>query len=127
MIDIKILRENPEKVRINLKKRFQEEKLPIVDEVLNLDKKWRKIKFDEDGLRSERNKISKSISEAKKSKDEKWSKKLMKEAKEIPKKLESLGVKRKKLEDEIKYLLLNIPNFLHESVPVGKDESEMLN
>ncbi len=124
MIDIKLLRESPELVRVNLKKRFQEEKIEIVNEVLKLDEKWRKLKFDEDKLRSERNKVSKEISEAKKAKKEKEAKKLMKKAKEIPGKIEKIQEKRNKARDEIRYLLLNLPNFLDKDTPSGRDESE---
>jgi len=122
MIDINLIRENPDLVRANIKKKFQEEKIILVDQIRELDEKWRKLKYDEDDLRAERNKISKQISELKKA-----GKKVVKElkqAKEIPEKLENMQVKRKKLENDIKYLMMSIPNIMHESVPKGKDESE---
>ena len=81
MIDIKLLRENPELVKANIKKKFQEEKLIIVDQVNELDKKWRKEKQKGDKLRKDRNEISESINNAKKSKNEKKAKELIKEAK----------------------------------------------
>lgn len=124
MIDIKLVRENPKLVKENIKKKFQNDKLKLVDEVLSLDNKWRKLKYDEDALRSSRNKVSKGISEAKKAKDEKLAQKLMKEAKEIPEKIEKIEVKRKKLEKEINEIMYKIPNIIHSSVPIGKDDSE---
>jgi seryl-tRNA synthetase len=68
MIDIKLIRENPELVKENIKKKFQDEKLPLVGKVKKLDEDWRKIKKDEDNLRSDRNKISEQINQAKKQK-----------------------------------------------------------
>ncbi|MCR4327670.1 MAG: serine--tRNA ligase [Nanoarchaeota archaeon] len=124
MIDINILRENPEKVKENLKKKFQDEKLPLVDEILKLDSKWRKLKYDEDKFRSERNKISKSISEEIKNGNKKEAEKLKEEAKEIPEKIGSSEVKRKKLEVKIKESLMRIPNFINDLVPIGKSDKE---
>lgn len=122
MIDIKLLRENPDKVKENIKKKFQNEKLPLVDEVLKLDAEWKKIKYDEDQLRSERNKISETINQLKKQK--KNADKEIKHAKEIPEKIEKLEVKRKELEEKIKQIMYKIPNIMHESVPLGKNDSE---
>lgn len=122
MIDIKLVRENPELVKKNIKKKFQDIKLPLVDKVILLDEKWRKLKFDEDKLRSTRNKISKSISELKK--QGKSVAKELKKAKEIPEKIEKINDKREKLEREINDLMSKIPNIIHDSVPIGKDESE---
>jgi seryl-tRNA synthetase len=124
MIDINLIRENPDLVKENIKKKFQEDKLELVDKVVELDENWRKLKYKEDNLRGDRNKISKNIAEAKKSKDEKNTKKLMKEAKEIPDKIFKLEEKRKKLEEEINKIMINIPNIISESVPIGKDDSE---
>ncbi|MBT4376852.1 serine--tRNA ligase [archaeon] len=124
MIDINLIRENPELVIENMKKKFQHEKVGLVDEVLKLDGKWRKLKFDEDDLRKDRNKISKEIAEAKKGKNEKLASKLMKEAKEIPEKIAKSEEKRKKLELEIKEIMYKIPNIMHESVPKGKGEED---
>lgn len=121
MIDIKLIRENPELVKENMKKKFRTD-LNLVDEVKKLDEDWKKAKFDEEQIRKDRNAISKKISELKKAK--KNADKEMKQAKELPKKLEKLGEKRKKLEEEIKKIMMNIPNIMHESVPIGKDDSE---
>ncbi|HQI57513.1 MAG TPA: serine--tRNA ligase [Candidatus Pacearchaeota archaeon] len=124
MIDIKILRENPDIVKENIRKKFQDDKLKLVDEVLVLDEKWRKAKYEEDGLRSERNKVSEEINQAKKKKDEKAAKQLLKRAKEIPDKIAEIQEKRKKLEEDIKQIMYKIPNIIHDSVPIGKDSSE---
>ena len=124
MIDINLIRENPEKVKENLKKKFQEEKIALVDEILKIDEKWRKLKYDEDEFRSERNKISKRIAEELKKGNKKEVEKLKKNAKEIPEKIEKIEIKRKKFESKIKEILVKIPNIIHESVPIGKDENE---
>jgi len=122
MIDIKLIRENPNLIKENIKKKFQNEKLDLVDEVVKLDKEWRNLKYKEDGLRSERNKISKKINELKK--NNKNASKEIKDAKEIPKKIEKLQIKRRKLEEGIKKIMYKIPNIVHKSVPIGKDDSE---
>jgi seryl-tRNA synthetase len=122
MIDIKLIRENPELVKKNIKKKFQDEKIPLVDKIAKLDEKWRKLKYDEDALRSKRNKISKKISELKKA--GKNADKELKRAKEIPEEITKSEEKRKKLEKEINRIMMSIPNIIHESVPIGKDDSE---
>ncbi len=122
MIDIKLVRENPKLVKDNIKKKFQDEKVKLVDEVLKLDKSWRELKYKEDALRADRNKISKSISELKKQK--KSAAKEIKLAKEIPGKIEKIQIKRKKFEVEIKKILCKIPNIIDKSVPSGKDETK---
>jgi seryl-tRNA synthetase len=122
MIDIKLIRENPELVKENIKKKFQNDKLKLVDEVIELDKDWRGVKYDADKLRSERNKISEKINELKKAK--KNADKELKKAKEIPEEIEQLDIKRKDLEEKIKWIMYKIPNIIHESVPLGKDNSE---
>ncbi len=122
MIDINLIREKPELVKENIKKRFQKEKLPLVDKVKKLDEKWRKIKYDEDGLRSKRNDISQKINKLKKS--GKSAKKEISKAKKLPDKISKLEDKRKKLEKKINKIMFQIPNIIHESVPIGKDDSE---
>lgn len=124
MIDIKLLRENPELVKANIKKKFQNDKLVLVDEVLRLDEKWRKLKFDEDKLRSERNSVSKEVSEAKKAKNEKKANESLKRAKKIPEEIAELEEKRKILEEKIKEIMYKIPNIIHDSVPLGKNDAE---
>ncbi|MDA3836452.1 MAG: serine--tRNA ligase [Nanoarchaeota archaeon] len=124
MIDINIIRENPELVRENIKKKFQENKLPLVDEILKLDEDWRKLKFEEDGFRAERNKISKSVAEAMKSGDKEKGEELKLKAKEIPAKVEAVQEKQREAKEKIAKLMMKIPQIIHESVPIGKDESE---
>src|SRR3989338_158502 len=122
MIDIRLIRENPELVKENIKKKFQNNKLPLVDKVIQLDEKWRKFKFDEDNLRSERNRISQKINELIKSKKD--AKSELKKAKEIPREIEKIQGKRKILEKEIREIMYKIPNIIHKSVSIGKDASE---
>ena len=124
MIDIKIIRENPELVKENIKKKFQNEKLPLVDKIVNKDKEWRKLKIQIDNLRAERNKVSREIAEAKKKQDKKIEKELMKKAKEIPDKIARSEEKSKKLQMEINEIMLQIPNIISKETPIGKDESE---
>lgn len=122
MIDIKLIRESPELVKENMRKKFQDEKVHLVDKIINLDGEWRKLKYDEDNLRSERNKISNEINLAMKAKKD--ASKLIKKAKEIPGKIEEIENKRKKFEDEIKEMMYQIPNIIHDSVPIGKSDKE---
>ena len=122
MIDIKLVRENPNLVKENIKKKFQKEKLVLVDEVLALDEKWRKLKYEEDSLRSQRNKISEGINKLKK--QGKNADKEIKQAKKIPEEIEKIGEKRKKLEEQIIAIMHKIPNIIHSSVPIGKNDSE---
>lgn len=124
MIDIKLIRENPKLVKDNIKKKFQNEKLKLVDEIEKKDTDWRALKVKVDNLRRDRNKVSKEISEAKKKKDEKTASRLMKEAKKIPEEIEKIESKSKKLEEEISEGLKKIPNILHKSVPIGKSDKE---
>jgi len=122
MIDIKLIRENPKLIKENIKKKFQNEKIILVDKVKELDEGWRKLRYKEDGLRSERNKISEQINQAKKQKKD--SSDLIKKARLIPINIEKLQVKRKKLEKGIEEIMHQIPNIIHKSVPIGKDETE---
>ncbi|MEK6829471.1 MAG: serine--tRNA ligase [Nanoarchaeota archaeon] len=124
MIDIKLFRENPELVRENIKKKFQNEKLALVDEIIRLDSEWRKLKYKEDNLRSERNKISELINLAKKNKNEKSANELIKKAKSIPEEIAKVGENRKALEEKIQRIMHQIPNIIHQSVPIGKDASQ---
>ena len=124
MIDIKHIRENSKEVKENIKKKFQHDKLPLVDKVKKLDEDWRKQKYKLDKLRSDRNRISKEINQVMKAKDKKTAKELIKKAKAIPSEIEKVEVKAKKLAQEIKEIMYQIPNFIHKSVPIGKDESK---
>ena len=124
MIDIKLIRENPELVKENIKKKFKDEKIQLVDKLIKLDEEWRKLKYSEDNLRAERNKISEEINKAKKSKDDKKSKELIVKAKKIPEEIEKVQDKRKKLEEDIYQLQIKIPNIISKNVPVGRDDSK---
>ncbi|MFH1503643.1 MAG: serine--tRNA ligase [Candidatus Diapherotrites archaeon] len=122
MIDIRLIRENPGLVKENIRKKFQDKKLPLVDKVKKLDEDWKKLKYQEDELRGNRNKISKKIAELKK--QGKKAEKELKGAKDIPGKIAKLENKRKKLEEEIINLQIEIPNIMSENVPSGKNDSE---
>ena len=122
MIDIKLIRENSELVKENIRRRFQDKKLPLVDKILKLDKEWRSMKNEVDKLRHERNKISREISEAKK--QNKPASLLMKRAKEIPKKIEGIEKKGKKLKESINEELLQIPNIISNETPLGRDATQ---
>jgi seryl-tRNA synthetase len=124
MIDIRLIRENPELVKANINKKYQSQKLPLVDEVKEKDEEWRKLKFEADNLRKERNKISEQINQAKKSKDNKKSEELIKKAQLIPQEIERLEKTTSELEEEIKKLMYQIPNIIHKSVPIGIDSSK---
>ncbi|MEK6925271.1 MAG: serine--tRNA ligase [Nanoarchaeota archaeon] len=122
MFDIKFLRENPDKVKDNIKKKHKTDRLKLVDEALLKDKKWRELKGDVDNLRAERNKLSKAVGDAKKA--GKDTKKILKEAGEIPEKIEALEKKMYSLEEELAIILSRIPNMMHESVAIGKDDCD---
>jgi seryl-tRNA synthetase len=122
MIDIKLIREKPELVKENIKKKFQDHKLPLVDEVRRKDEEWRKLKAKADSLRAERNKISNEINAAKKAGKDVSA--LLKKAKSIPEELAQVEAQTKKLEDEILVIMRQIPNIIHKSVPIGRGSSE---
>lgn len=124
MLDIKLIRENPELVKENIKKKFQHEKLVLVDEVLALDKTYREAKQRADELRAKRNKISKEIGGlmAKGLKEE--AEQTKKAVTEIANELALLEVKEEELAGEIKNRMLVIPNIIGPEVPLGKDDSE---
>ena len=124
MIDIKFLRENPEVVKENIKKKFQDKKLPLVDEVIELDAESRKAKQEADDLRASRNKISKEIGAlmGQGKKEEAEAKKA--EVAANSKRLEELEQKEAELEEKIKKIMMTIPNIIDPSVPIGKDDSE---
>ncbi len=124
MIDIKFLRTDPDAVKENIKKKFQDEKLPLVDEVIELDKEFRESKTRAEYLRSQRNKISKQIgalmSQGKKEEAEATKKQVTDMAEE----LEALTVKENELSEKIDKIMRVIPNIIDPSVPIGKDDSE---
>ena len=124
MIDMKLIRTNPELVKENIRKKFQDEKLPLVDEVLDLDKQFRETKMTCDDLRNQRKTISKKIGAlmGQGQKDEAES--VKQEVAAIGAKLDELEQKETELEAEIRKRMLVIPNIIDESVPIGKDDSE---
>ena len=124
MIDIKLIRENPELVKENIKKKFQDEKLPLVDEVIQLDKDVREAKGKGDALRAERNRISKEIGFLMKQgkKDEAEAAKA--QVKEMGDEMEALEKREAELAEEIKNRMYVIPNIIDPSVPIGKDDSQ---
>ncbi|HHW89780.1 MAG TPA: serine--tRNA ligase [Clostridiales bacterium] len=124
MIDIKLLRNSPEFVKENIKKKFQDEKLPLVDEVVKLDEEYRTVKTRADTLRSRRNSISKEIGAflAKGQKEQAIEAKKQVEA--IAQELEALKEQENSLFARINEIMLIIPNIIDESVPIGKDETE---
>ncbi|MBR0541313.1 MAG: serine--tRNA ligase [Clostridia bacterium] len=124
MLDIKFLRENPEAVKENIKKKFQDEKLKLVDEVIEIDREFRASKNKGDALRADRNRISKEIGGfmAKKLLDE--AEKAKAAVKAINDELISLEAKETELEAEIKKRMMVIPNIIGKDVPIGKDDSE---
>jgi len=124
MIDIKILRDNPDLVRENIKKKFQEDKIPLVDEILKLDGQWRKLRYKTDGLRSERNKISEQINQLMKAGKKSEAKKFIIEAKEIPEKIKKSEEKESFTREKLDILLVKIPNFISDNVPLGKTDAE---
>ncbi|MBO7395515.1 MAG: serine--tRNA ligase [Ruminococcus sp.] len=124
MIDIKLIRTNPELVKENIKKKFQDEKLELVDKVVELDKQYRETKVECDSLRNQRKVKSKEIGGlmAKGQKDE--AEKVKAEVSELGKKLEEMEALEVKLEGDIRQIMLVIPNIIDDSVPIGKDDSE---
>ena len=124
MIDIKFLRENPDAVRENIKKKFQDAKLPLVDEVIALDKESREVQQEADDLRAKRNKISKEIGAlmAQGKKEEAMQKK--QEVADGAKRLAELEEKEKTVNDKITEKMMMIPQILDPTVPIGKDDSE---
>jgi seryl-tRNA synthetase len=121
MIDIKLIRDNADYVKDNIKKKFQNDKLKLVDEIKKKDEDWRKLKGKVDDLRASRNKISLEVGVAKKNgKDVKG---LMVKAKKIPGEIEKVEKKAEKLLNEIRGMMLKIPNIMSKAVPIAKDES----
>ena len=124
MIDINLIRENRDVVKENIKKKFQDEKLPLVDEVYELDKEYREAKLKGDNLRSEKNKLSASIGQLMRDKKADEAEKVKKEVTSMQEEMEALEVKESELEEKIKQIMMVIPNIIDDSVPIGKDDSE---
>ena len=124
MIDINLIRENKELVKENIKKKFQSEKLPLVDEIEEKDKKFRQVKSQADDLRCERNNISSKIGEYVRNKEMDKVEHAKKRVNEINTQIASLTVDEERLQNEIHEKMLLIPNIIDPSVPIGKDDSE---
>ena len=124
MIDIKLIREDRDLVKENIKKKFQEEKLPLVDEVYNLDQEYRDAKAKGDNLRSEKNKLSSSIGQLMRDKKKAEAEEVKEKVTSMQKEIEDLEEKEIELEAKIKEIMMVIPNIIAESVPIGKDDSE---
>ena len=124
MLDLKFVRENPDVVKQNIKNKFQDDKLPLVDEVIELDAKRRATQQEADALRAEKNKISKQIgalmAQGKKDEAENVKKKVAEDAA----RLEELSVKEKELDEKVTKIMMVIPNIIDPSVPIGKNDTE---
>ena len=124
MIDIKLIRENPELVKENIKKKFQDEKLPMVDEVRQMDIENREAKQKGDELRAERNKLSKSIGQMMREGKKDEAEKIKAQVKSMGDELEAMEKKEAELTEEINKRMMVIPNIIDPSVPIGRDDSE---
>ncbi|MBR3247335.1 MAG: serine--tRNA ligase [Clostridiales bacterium] len=124
MLDIKFLRTNPDIVKQNIKNKFQDEKLPLVDQVIELDKEFRESKTRAEALRANRNKVSKQIGALMGQGNKEEAEEIKKQVTDMAEELEALTVKETELEEEIRKIMLVIPNIIDPSVPIGKDDSE---
>ena len=124
MLDIKFLRTNPDIVKQNIKNKFQDEKLPLVDKVIELDKEFRESKTRAEALRANRNKVSKQIGALMGQGKKEEAEEVKKQVTDMAEELEALSVKETELEEEIRKIMLVIPNIIDPSVPIGKDDSE---
>ncbi len=124
MLDIKFLRENPEVVKQNIRNKFQDRKLPLVDEVIELDKKNREIKQEVEAIRAERNKLSKQIGALMGQGKREEAEEIKKQVSSKADRMNQLTEEEKNVEEEIKKRMMVIPNIIDPSVPIGKDDSE---
>ena len=124
MLDIKFVRSNPDVVKENIKKKFQDEKLPLVDEVLELDQRNRDIKGEVETLRANKNKISKQIGACMAQGKKEEAEVLKQEVQKSAARIEELSAEEKEVEEKLKKNMMIIPNIIDPSVPIGKDDSE---
>ena len=124
MLDINLIRENPELVKENIKKKFQDEKIPLVDEVIELDIKFRQTKTKADELRAERNRSSKEIGLLMREKKKEEAEAIKERIVLINEEIQELEQAEAKLSEEIKDRMMVIPNIIDDSVPIGRDDSE---
>ena len=123
MIDLKFLRENPEIVKQNIRKKFQDHKLPLVDEVIELDAEARKTQQEADDLRAKRNQLSKEIGALMKQGKKEEAEEIKKQVAEGAARLAELEEKEKELQEKVTKIMMTIPNIIDPSVPIGKDDS----
>ena len=124
MLDIKFVRNNPDVVKQNIKNKFQDEKLPLVDEVIALDQRNREIKQEVEALRAEKNKASKQIGAMMAQKKFEDAEAMKKKVAESAGRIDALSEEEKEVEEKIKKIMMTIPNIIDPSVPIGKDDSE---
>ena len=124
MLDIRFLRENPDVVKENIKKKFQDSKLPLVDEVIELDAKKRETQQEADALRADRNKLSKQIGALMGQGKREEAEAVKAQVAAGAKRLEELSVLEKELDEKVTKIMMTIPNIIDPSVPIGKDDSE---
>ena len=124
MIDIKFLRENPDVVRQNIRNKFQEHKLPLVDEAIEYDKRNREIKQEVEALRAEKNKLSKQIGALMKEGKKDEAQAIKDEIAKNADRVDTLSAEEKEVEEKLKKVMMSIPNIIDPSVPIGKDDSE---
>ena len=124
MLDIRFLRENPDVVKENIKKKFQDGKLPLVDEVIELDAKKRETQQEADALRADRNKLSKQIGALMAQGKKEEAEAVKAQVAAGSKRLEELSVLEKELDEKVTKIMMIIPNIIDPSVPIGKDDSE---
>ena len=124
MLDIKFVRNNPDVVKQNIKNKFQDEKLPLVDEVIELDQKNRDIKGEVEALRAEKNKISKQIGACMAQGKKEEAEQLKRKVAESAARIEELSKEEKEVEEKLKQNMMIIPNIIDPSVPIGKDDSQ---
>ena len=124
MLDIKFVRENPEIVKQNIKNKFQDKKLPLVDEVLELDKRNREIKQEVEALRAERNKLSKEIGGLMKQGKKEEAEEVKRQVAASADRINELSAEEAEVEEKLKTIMMVIPNIIDPSVPIGNDDSE---
>ena len=123
MLDIRFVRENPDVVKENIKNKFQMAKLPLVDEVIDLDKENREIKQEVENLRAQRNKMSKQIGALMGQKKFEEAEAVKKEVSSFADRIEELSSREKEVEERIRTIMMTIPNIIDPSVPIGEDDS----
>jgi len=124
MLDMKFVRDNVDLVRENLKRRGEIDKIPLVEQLITDDKKWRSVQSEANSLRAKRNKLTEEIAQQRRKGQDTSS--LVKQAEQIPKQIKDLEQQTTELENKVTGALMGLPNIMHESVPFGKDENDNL-